>query len=78
MRRADLSGAVGVDLEPVARRELGEHGRLEVGPLLERGELVEVVLEPAGNDDLEDPGRLVAGVSEGVPLLISALSMPCK
>jgi hypothetical protein len=32
----------------------------------ERGELAEVVLEPGGGDQLEQAGRLVAGVPEGV------------
>src|SRR4051794_7863431 len=55
-----------IDLEPVLRRDR-RHG-LAGRRLHEVGQLLEVALEPAGRDDLEDPAGLVARVPEGVPL----------
>ena len=62
MLLAEAAGAVQVHLGAVAR--LVVLGRADTG-----GELVEVVLEAGGPDDLQDPTWPVAGVPEGVPLL---------
>ena len=61
--------ALGLELEPVAGAELRELRGVELPAAEDRPELVEVMLEAARRDDLEDPAGLVAGVPERVPLV---------
>src|SRR5439155_9609593 len=58
-----------VHLEPVMGRELAERLRLGLGCAAHVHELCEEPLEAGWGDDLQDPGRLLTGVPEGVPLV---------
>src|SRR5689334_7195188 len=58
-----------VDLEPVLGCHLPDRGRIGHAAVAKQVyKPLEVALESARRDDLEEPGRLVPGVPEGVPM----------
>ena len=61
--------ALGIDLDLVPGADVRERLRVGPGQAAEVDELGEEALEAGGRDDFQDPGWLIAGVPERMPLV---------